>query len=106
MDKFMEKLQAIKTGLPANCTQANLVKLIISYEAYEHTLENLPPALEPSKKQIEINCRLLGQAINHITHAGHSARESKYYFRHALAQFNTEIDQLVATAGNTIYKSI
>jgi len=106
MDTFVEKLQALKTGLPANCTQANLAKLNSYFKEYQQLVESLAPWYQPVKKEYEVNCSLLELSIANISHPSNSPRDTKYYFKYAVQQLGIEIDRVISLVGDKINKAI
>jgi hypothetical protein len=107
MDNPVEQLQALKTRLPANCTQANLAKLNNYFREYQQLMEGMPVWLQPVNGEYEANCSLLELSIANISHPSNSARDTKYYFKCAVQQLGAEIDRLISLAcNNKINKAI
>jgi hypothetical protein len=106
MDNFVEKLQALKTRLPANCTLANLARLNSYFKEYQQLIEKLPARQQSIKDEYEAGCRLLESALANISHPSNSPRDTKYYFKSAVQQLTSEIDRIISLATDRINKAI
>jgi len=106
MDNLVKKLEALKTSLPATCTQANLAKLNNYFKEYQQVVDSLPPWYQPVKKEYEANCIFLELIIANISDPSHSPRDTRHYFKYAVQQLGAGIDQLLGSVSDKIYKAL
>ena len=106
MESFIKKLNSLKKSLPGNCTLANLAKLNVCFNQYQQIMESLPATYQPTKARHEASCKLVERTIADTSDPSNSARDTKYYFKLAVQQLSTEIDQQVAVLSEKVYNSM